>query len=261
MTKVAAVVALALLTAGCDTDILNETGTSLSSRQVKVVATTTIVADLVEQVGGERVDVQTLMQSGVDPHRYRATPADVEAFADADAVFYNGLGLETRLEHGLGKMGYRALPFAVARGIEPDLLLASPGAGGAYDPHVWFDVELWRRASRQVRDDLISLDRANASVYYDNAERYDRELVELDAWVRRETARIPAGKRVVPAAHPAFAYFARAYSFRVGGSNDRLAGRLFFDALGDAGTPAGTYVGMVRHNVETLVAGLKSGSR
>ena len=261
MTKLAALVALVLLTAGCDTDILNETGTSLSSRQVKIVATTTIVADLVEQVGGERVDVQTLMEPGVDPHRYRATPADVEAFAEADAVFYNGLGLEARLEHGLARMEYRALPFAVARGIEPDRLLASPGAAGAYDPHVWFDVELWRRATQQVRDDLISLDRANAAVYRDNAERYDRELVELDGWVRRETARIPADKRVVPAAHPAFAYFARAYGFRLGGSSDRLAGRLLFDALDYPGTPAGTYVGMVRQNVETLVAGLNGDSR
>jgi manganese/zinc/iron transport system substrate-binding protein len=255
MTKIAAVVALALVTAGCDTDILNETGTSLSSRQVKIVATTTIVADLVEQVGGERVDVQTLMEPGVDPHRYRATPADVEAFAEADAVFYNGLGLDARLEHGFERMEYRALPFAVTRGIAPDRLLASPGAAGADDPHVWFDVELWRRAARQVRDDLISLDRANAAVYRDNAERYDRELVELDGWVRRETARIPADERVVPAAHPAFAYFARAYGFRLGGSDDRPAGRLFFDALGYPGTPAGSYVGMVRHNVETLVAG------
>ena len=251
MIKPAVLVALALLTAGCDTDILNETGTSLSSRQVKVVATTTIVADLVEQVGGERVDVQTLIPPGVDPHRYRATLADVDAIAEADAVFYTGLGLEARLEDGFGRMEYRALPFAVARGIEPERLLASPGAAGARDPHVWFDVELWRRAARQVRDDLISIDRANAAVYEDNAERYDRELVALDGWVRRETARIPADKRVVPAA---LAYFARAYGFQVGGSDDHAAGRLLVDALGDSGTPEGTYVGMVRHNVKVLVA-------
>ncbi len=244
-------VALALLTGGCDTDILNETGTSLSSRQVKVVATTTIVAHRVKEVGGERVDVQTLMQPGADPHRYRATLADVDAIADADAVFYNGLGLEARLEDGFRRMEYRALPFAVARGIAPERLLASPGARGARDPHVWSDVELWRRAARQVRDDLISLDRANASVYRDNAERYDIELGELDGWVRRETVRIPAGKRVVPAA---FAYFARAYGFRVGGSDDRPAGRLLVDSLGDPGTPEGTYVGLVRHNVKVLAA-------
>jgi manganese/zinc/iron transport system substrate-binding protein len=257
--KPALVVALALLTAGCDTDILNETGTSLSSRQIEIVATTGIVADLVEQVGGERTHVETLMGPGVDPHRYRATLTDVAALTESDAVFYNGLRLEARLAEGLEKMEGGTRTFAVVRGIERSRLLRLDGSAGGYDPHVWFDVALWRRAVAQVRDDLSSLDRANADIFRRNAARYDRELVQLDGWVRRQTARIPADKRVVPAA--AFAYFARAYGFRLGSSNDQLARHLLFDGLGDPGTPEATYVGMVRHNVKTLVAGLSGDSR
>jgi manganese/zinc/iron transport system substrate-binding protein len=207
---------------------------------VKVVATTTIVADLVRQVGGERVEVQTLMAPGVDPHSYRATPADLASFEEADIIFYSGLGLEARLERGLEGLETRAVPHAVARGIE-----AVDG-----DPHVWHDVTLWRRAARQVRDDLSERDRANATVYRENAARYDAQLVELDRWVRRRVARVPARERVVVASHPGFGYFGRAYGFRVrSGRSDLLT-----DWLGKPGSFAETYLGMVRSNVDAILS-------
>lgn len=211
---------------------------------MEVVATTTIVADLVEQVGGKRVTVKTVIGPGVDPHRYRAIPADVDAFERADAVFHNGLGLEARLEYGIERMDTRALTFAVTRGIEGERLLGR-------DPHVWFDVELWRRAARQVRDDLSKVDRANASVYRDNAERYDRQLAQLDRWIREQVGRVPAAERVVVAPHAAFAYFARAYGLRF----RRGKGRgLLTDSLGEPGSFEETYLGMVRSNVEAILS-------
>ena len=115
------------------------------------------MADLVRHVGGERVEVRTLMKPGESPHRYRATAADLAAFKDADIIFYNGLGLEPNLEPGFEKLETRAVPHAVTDGIPPGRLLR---AGGAVDPHVWSDVGLWRQAARQVRDDLVGLDRA-----------------------------------------------------------------------------------------------------
>ena len=242
--------ALALLTAGCDTDLLNETHTSLASRKVKVVATTTIVADLVRHVGGERVEVQTLMAPGVNPHTYRATAADVHAFGEADAVFYNGLGLETHLQHGLENLETRAVPYSVTEGIASERLIRN---GGVVDPHVWSDVGLWRLAARRVRDDLSSLDRANGAVYHDNAAAYDEELVELDRWVRDRVGRVPANERVVMARHPAFAYFGRAYGFRVRTSRD-APDELLTDSLGKRGTSEDSYVGMMRSNVEAIVS-------
>jgi manganese/zinc/iron transport system substrate-binding protein len=249
---VAFLAAVALLTAGCDTDLLNETGASISSRKVEAIATTTIVADVVEQVGGTRVNILTLMAPGADPHRYRATVANVAAFEEADAVFYNGLGLEANLENGFEKMKNRALPFAVARGIPPDRLLS--GAGGRPDPHVWSDVALWRDVVRQVRDDLSRLDRANASVYRDNAARYDGELAELERWVEGRLAAVPPRKRVIVAPHPAFAYFARAQGFEVRTARSPGGTLLLTDSLGEPGTPEATYIGMVRHNVDAIVA-------
>jgi len=242
--------ALALVTAGCDTDLINETSTSLASRKVKVVATTTIVADLVRHVGGERVEVQTLMPAGVNPHRYRATVADVSSFGEADAIFYNGLGLEAKLQHGLENLETRAVPYAVSDGIVSERLIRS---GGGVDPHVWTDVGLWRLAARRVRDDLSSLDRANGSVYDDNAAAYDQELAELERWVRARVARVPRGERVVVSRHPAFAYFARAYGFRTRTARN-APDELLTDSLGKRGTSEDSYVGMMRSNVEAIVS-------
>ncbi len=249
--------ALALLTAGCDTDLLNETSTSLASRKVKVVATTTIVADLVRHVGGERVEVQTLMKPGVSPHRYRPTVADLAAFRDADIIFFNGLGLEPNLEPGFEKLETRAVPHAVTDGISPDRRLRT---GGAVDPHVWSDVGLWRLAVRQVRDDLVDLDRANGSVYRDNAAGYDGELADLDRWVRQHVARIPAADRSFAARHPAFAYFGRAYGFRVRTSSS-APDDLLTDSLGPTGTSGDSYIGMMRANVDAIQARTSARSR
>jgi len=208
------------------------------------------VADLVRHVGGERVEVQTLMQPGESPHAYRATVADLAAFKDADIIFYNGLGLEAKLQPGFRGLKTRAVPHAVTDGIPRDRLLRS---GRAVDPHVWSDVGLWRLAARQVRDDLTNLDRANGSAYQDNAAAYDADLVELDRWVRSHLAAVAARDRTFAARHPAFAYFGRAYDFHVRTSSS-APDDLLTDSLGPTGTSGDSYVGMMRENVRAIQA-------
>jgi manganese/zinc/iron transport system substrate-binding protein len=216
-TALIVVLAAALLAGGCSADSVGDTYTNLSSRQIKVVTTTSMVTDLVERVGGERVVVEGLMGPGIDPHLYKASEGDVIALADADVVFYNGLHLEAKLAEVFERMGDQVRTFAVTDGIPRSRLLAPPAFAGAYDPHVWFDVSLWRLALQQVRDDLSSLDPANTSIYQENAARYDAELAALDRWVRTQAERVPASKRVVVTAHDAFNYFGRAYGFEVRG--------------------------------------------
>jgi len=215
------------------------------------------VADLVRHVGGQRVEVQTLMKPGVSPHVYRATPADLAAFADADVIFYNGLGLEANLEPGFRGLKTRAVPHAVTDGIPRDWLLRS---GDRVDPHVWSDVGLWRLAARQVRDELTNLDRANGSVYTDNAAAYDADLLELDRWVRSHLAAVPAGGRTFAARHPAFAYLGRAYGFRVH-TSPAAPDDLLTDSLGRTGSSGDSYVGMMRENVRTIQARTRARSR
>jgi manganese/zinc/iron transport system substrate-binding protein len=307
---VRAVLALALLLpllAACGR--VDETGAAPlepGDGPLRVVATTGIVADLVERVGGDRVEVEALMGPGVDPHLYQASEGDVRRLADADLVVYNGLHLEAKLADVLERIEGRTL--AAAEGIDPELLRAPPEFAGQYDPHVWFDVELWSTAVETVRDGLTAVDPEGAATYREHAAAYLEELHELHAWIGQQVERVPADRRILITAHDAFGYFGAAYGFEVrglqgistvseagAGDVQRLAAliaereiptifvetsvspraitavqeavrargfevqvgeELYSDALGDPGTPEGTYVGMVRHNVEAIVSGL-----
>lgn len=275
-----------------------------------VVATTNIIGDLVEEIGGGQVRVESLMGPGVDPHLYRASEGDVRRMRSADAIFYNGLHLEGRMADLLERMSQGSRPtVAVAEGAVPDsLLIRSADFPGNYDPHVWLDVGLWQEAARYVAEELAAVNPAHKEAYHANAEAYLAEMEELERYVMEEAARVPEEQRVLITSHDAFGYFGRAYGFEVrglvglstaveagAGDVQRLAsfvaerqipalfvetsvsergieavqqavrardfeveigGMLYGDALGDPGTPGGTYLGMVRHNIDTIVAGL-----
>ena len=276
--------------------------------RLQLVATTSIIADVARELGGERVQVTGLMGPGIDPHLYKASEGDVQRLAGADLVLYNGLHLEAKMADVLERMRGRVRTVAVAEAVPKDRLLAPPEFGGAYDPHVWHDPGLWRLAVERSRDALIAADSAGAAHYAERATRYLARLDSLDAWVRAETGRVPEATRVLVTAHDAFNYFGRAYGVEVRGLQGistateagtadvrtladfiaqrripaifvessiprrtieavqaavrsrghdvEIGGQLFSDALGDAGSPAGTYEGMIRHNVSTLVGAL-----
>ncbi|MEM1125202.1 MAG: zinc ABC transporter substrate-binding protein [Bacteroidota bacterium] len=208
------VLAAGLLLAGCVSS--DEATPNLAERPIRVVATTSMVADLVTVIGGDRVDVEGLMGPGVDPHLYKASEGDVTRMAEADVVFYNGLHLEGRMTELFERMADRGTPtVAVAETIAPDRLLDSPDYPSSYDPHVWFDVQLWAQAARVTRDALAALDTTHAATYHTNADAYLASLDSLDAFVRAETARIPLNQRVLITSHDAFGYFGAAYGFEV----------------------------------------------
>ncbi len=281
---------------------------NLSARPVNAVATTSIVADLVKNVGGDRVEVTSLMGPGVDPHLYRAREGDVRRFTEADIIFYNGLHLEAKLSEVLEKMGGTRPTFAVAGGLDPERLITPEGGAGTHDPHVWFDVSLWTEAAVAVRDQLMELDPGHAHLYEENAARYLAELKSLEEFVAARTGEVPEERRVLITAHDAFNYFGQAYGFEVrgiqgistaseAGTGDikeladfvaerkipalfvessvsprtiealqaaiinrgfevKVGGELYSDALGNPGTPEETYIGIVRHNTDTIVDGL-----
>lgn len=272
-----------------------------------VVATTGMIADAAARVGGEHVDVTGLMGPGIDPHLYRASEGDLRLLEEADVILYNGLHLEAKMADVLAEIGESGRTVrAVAESI-PEARLRRVSAS-QFDPHVWFDVELWKHAVEATRDTLVEVDPEHADAYEANTQEYLAELDELDAYVSDEGARVPEDQRVVITAHDAFEYFGAAYGFEVrglqgistvaeAGARDvaeladfiverripvifvessvsprtiravqaavraqgfdvDIGGSLFSDAMGDAGTPEGTYLGMVRHNVDTIVSGL-----
>ena len=279
------------------------------SGPLKVTTTVNMVGDLARVVGGSRVEVTELMGAGVDPHLYKASARDVRKLAGADLVLYSGLHLEGKMVELLEKNPHAV---AVTHNIPTrQLLQPSGGFGGVAgmpDPHIWFDVTLWKSAAETTRDALSSADPAGKAVYAQNAARYLKELDALDAEVMGLMHSIPAQQRVLVTAHDAFNYFSRRYGLEVrgvqgvstaaeAGTRDvqelagfvterhipaifvessvpkrtveaviaaagarghtvRVGGELFSDALGTAGTPEGTYIGMVRHNAHTISAAL-----
>ena len=179
------------------------------------VATTTVVADLVRQVAGERVVVECLMPPGIDPHSYKATPRDADRLLRADLVVASGLHLEGRLAALLERLADRVPFVAVADRLPPDRLLEADG--GLSDPHVWFDAALWSQAAAPVAAALAGIDPDAAVAYETAAEAYAARLHELDAAIRQRIASIPAERRVLVTAHDAFRYFGRAYGIEVVG--------------------------------------------
>lgn len=183
-----------------------------------VVATTTIVADLVRSLAADRVEVVSLMGAGVDPHLYKASAGDMRRMASADAIVYSGLHLEGKMAELLEEMGQRGRrTLAVAECLPADRLISAPGFSGVHDPHAWFDVGLWSEAVPCVTELLVALDPAGEEVYQTQAVAYAAELDGLDGWVRQRLASIPEERRVLISAHDAFGYFGRAYGLEVRG--------------------------------------------
>jgi manganese/zinc/iron transport system substrate-binding protein len=276
-------------------------------RPIKAVCTTGMVGDLVRHVGGRHVEVTLLMKAGVDPHLYKASPGDITLLGQADIIFYSGRNLEGKLGDLLGRLAKQKATFAVADALPADQLIT--GEHGHADPHVWFDVELWRRAASYVAVQLALFDEHHADDYLANAHAYQQQLRALHEETRAAIQSIPESRRVLITAHDAFRYFGRAYGIKVvgiqgistedeasvkrvnelvemivqsqakavfvessvpernmrsliegcrsRGHDVAIGGELFSDALGPEGTPEGTYVGMVRHNVRTMVQALR----
>lgn len=189
----------------------------LGTRTVRLVTTTGMIADAARRVGGDRVEVRALMGPGVDPHLYKASERDVTRMAEADLILYNGLHLEGAMAEVLERLEEKGLTAAVTADIPRDRLLAPPEFKGQYDPHVWFDVGMWRQVVLTIGERLATLDTLHADAYRTNAAEYAGDLDRLDAEVRTEAGRLALERRVLVTAHDAFNYFGRAYGFRVRG--------------------------------------------
>lgn len=184
-----------------------------AAEPLEAVATTGMVADVVRNVGGDRVRVTGLIGEGVDPHLYKPTRDDVAKLLKADAVFFNGLLLEGRMEETFGKIRARGKPVvAVTGGIPADSLLKE---GSQADPHVWMDPALWATTADVVRDTLSGADPEGAAQYAANAAAYRESLAALADYQKRVLATIPETQRVLVTAHDAFHYLARATGMRV----------------------------------------------
>jgi manganese/zinc/iron transport system substrate-binding protein len=189
----------------------------LPGEKIKVVATTGMIADAVENIAGEHADVVALMGPGVDPHLYKATQGDLQRLTDADVIFYNGLHLEGKMGEVFEKLGRMKPVIPLGDEIPKDRLRKVAGFQGAYDPHIWFDVSLWQEAVKVVADFLQEYDTAHRADYQKATKRYLARLDSLDSAVREAIVGVPATQRVLITAHDAFGYFGDAYEIEVRG--------------------------------------------
>lgn len=305
---VLAVLLITILLSAC-VDGSGRSNVPIADRKIIAVTTTGMIADIVKNVGGDRVEVTALMGPGIDPHLYKASEGDVLKLQEADVIFYNGLHLEAQMGRVLERLNEFGLKtVAVTDPIDRSLLQAPPQFAGNYDPHVWFDVTLWMNAVEQVKQTLLEVDPGSRAVYEANAKAYLAEMEALHQYVLDQANSLPPEQRVLITAHDAFNYFGRAYGFEVRGLQGisteaqagtadvqaladfiverqilaifvessvpqrnveavqaavqaqgfdvKIGGSLFSDAMGTEGTPEGTYIGMVRHNIDTIVEAL-----
>ncbi|MBS1154718.1 MAG: metal transporter substrate-binding protein [Proteobacteria bacterium] len=267
-----------------------------------VAASFSILGDLVQNVGGERIQLVTLVGPEQDAHIFQPTPADVQKLGGTRLFFINGLGFEGWQKRLQQASNYRGKVITVTQGISP-LAMKDEQHGHSLDPHAWQDPVRVQQMVKNIAEALSTADPAGAADYQARAASYSKKIDQLMAWAQQEVASVPPGKRVVLTSHDAFAYLGQRFGIRLISpqgvsteseasakdvarlirqmkkegiralfmeniSNPKLieqiaretgtqpGAKLYSDALSrDAAT--GNYLGMYRHNIGALVAGMK----
>ncbi|WP_298466786.1 zinc ABC transporter substrate-binding protein [uncultured Psychrobacillus sp.] len=274
-----------------------------------VVTTTGQVADAVKRIAGDMVEVKSLMGPGVDPHLYKATQGDLQVLEDADIIFYNGLELEGKMSDIFEKMKKEKSVVAIGEVVPKERILNDEAHPELFDPHIWFDIDVWKIATQEITKTLTKEFSTNEEQFKENEIKFFQELDELNEWSKERISEIPKEQRVLVTAHDAFNYFGESNGMEVRGlqglSTDaeyglkdiqnvvnflveqnikavfiessvsdkamnaviegakekghtiQIGGELYSDAMGAEGTEEGTYIGMYKHNVNTIVDSLK----
>ena len=295
-----------ILLIACSSERTISENPSKSEGAIQVVATIAQIGEPISVIGGDRVQVTSLMGPGTDPHLYQATQGDIRTLQGADIVFYNGLHLEGNMAEIFEKLKETKPTFAFGDAIEESLLLKDET--GAIDPHIWFDIDLWKMALDQATEELKKFSPGDADYFEENKKAYFSRLDGLKREAGEKLSGIPKERRVLVTAHDAFGYFGRMFEIEVVGlqglsTEDEvglsdiqetvnlliekqipavfvessinqnsiqavidgaakagwkvsLGGELFSDAMGKEGTEEGTFLGMYRHNVDTIYEAL-----
>jgi len=304
MKKITSIIILFIFLSSCKQDKKPE------NENLNVVTTTTMITDLVKNIGGDYINLQGLMGSGVDPHLYKASEGDVSKLVNADVIFYNGLHLEGKLVEVFEKMGSKTkTPIALGDILDKSTLIGSDYFASNYDPHVWFNINYFKQFTKKVTAVLSEKNPKNALHFSENEKKYLAKLNTLQTEITTTIESLPKEKRILVTAHDAFNYFGKNYEFEVvalqglstateagvqdvqklaafiiekkvkavfvessvpkrtiealqaavksKGHDVTIGGTLFSDALGNAGTVEGTYIGMFKYNVNTIVEALK----
>lgn len=291
----------------------NESSSSSNSQtegeKITVLTTIAQIGEPLSVIGGDLLEVKSLMGPSVDPHLYQATHGDIRTIEEADLIFYNGLNLEANMVNIFDELSKTKPVLAVGETIDEELLLKDEN--NAVDPHIWFNIDLWKQALEAAVEELKEYSPDNSDYFEENKDRYFSKLDQLKKEAEK-LEEIPEEQRVLVTAHDAFGYFGNMHNMEVvglqglstdgeigvsdiqktidiiteygvpavfiessinessiqaviegaksDGINVELGGEIFSDAMGKAGTEEGTYIGMYRHNINTIYEALNGGN-
>ncbi|MFO1085293.1 MAG: zinc ABC transporter substrate-binding protein [Reyranellaceae bacterium] len=183
--------------------------------KLRVVATFSILGDLVKEVGGDRLDLAVLVGPDVDAHTYQPKPTDVRVLSVAQVLASNGLSFEGWIDRLAEAAPFKGRRVIATTGVATLAAGGQDGHGHSHgqgpDPHCWQDVGRVKRYVTNIADGLAAADAAGAAIYRERAQAYGARLDELDRWVRAAIAEVPAGQRKVITGHDSFRYFSNAY--------------------------------------------------
>lgn len=262
----------------------------------KVLAAESFLADITKNVSGTRLEIDTLMQLGLDPHSFEPSPGDVAKITESDILIINGAGFEEWLEDIITGANEKIIIVECSKGLK--------GLKG--DPHFWLDPNLVKVYVQNIREALIESDPQGKDLYNKNAEEYTARLIELDRWITETVKKIPEGKRLLVTNHESFGYYADRYGFKIigtiipgsssasspsakdvselieeikaagakaifletgsdpkianqiaGETNIKIVMELYTHSLTDSDGPAPTYIDMIEFNTNKIVESLK----
>lgn len=268
----------------------------ISTNGIKVIVAESFLADIAQQVAGDRTQVEALIPAGLDPHSFEPTPREMAKVADCDLLIISGAGLEEWLKGILTNIGGSKKIIEASTGLQSN--------NG--DPHFWLDPINVITYVNNIRDALTSVDPQGKSVYTANAVIYIQQLEQLDAWIKDQVSKIPPAQRLLVTNHETLGYFAARYGFQIVGSlipslstdaspsaqqlaqltdairsttakvifldfgnNSQLAAQiasetkarivteLYSESLSPLGGPAPTYITMMKYNVSIIVSALQ----
>jgi len=213
---------LAALLAGCAAEPAGEAASQPG--QLRVLAVESFLADIAQQVAGDRLQVEALIPSGLDPHVFQPAPRDVAKVADSDVLILIGAGVESWLDETLENAGGERLLIEASAGLESRTPSEEEEVGEQDhghqegDPHFWLDPISVIRFVENIRDGFIQADPEGREIYTRNAGAYIEELKTLDTWIREQVAEIPVEERLLVTNHESFGYYADRYGFRIIGA-------------------------------------------
>jgi ABC-type Zn uptake system ZnuABC Zn-binding protein ZnuA len=217
-SRLAAPILAALVATACDgSSSASNTGSSGGGKNLKVVATTTQVADFVRSIGGDQVEVSQILKPNVDPHDYEPSPADIQAIADADIVVESGVGLEKWLDQTIKSADFHGTLVDSSKGV-PIRNGNGTDEEAAGDPHIWHSPKNAEIMSRNIAAAFDAKDPADKATFDANLAAYTTKLDQLDSWIAQQINTLPAGQRKLVTNHDAFGYYVDRYHLTFVGS-------------------------------------------